>query len=262
MSIVRCTDEKPNPALGTGLRECDLHSQRKRLIGYAVFAALLGLAFLNPLVTLAIYAAGTDIHSHVLLIPFISAYLIYLRRNELPKSYQSSLGPASLLLIVGSSAFLVSWNLQRSDPPIHPGDYFSLIAFSFVSLLTAGGFLFLGRKWMAAAAFPIAFLTFMIPLPDRMLNWLETVSQLASAEMAALFFTVTGVPMLREGTIFSLPGIVIAVAQECSGIRSSCVLFITTLAASYLFLKSPWRRGVLMAFVIPLQLCAMAVASG
>jgi exosortase/archaeosortase family protein len=51
-----------------------------------------------------------------------------------------------------------------------------------------------------------------------------------------------------------LPGIVIQVAQECSGIRSSLVLFITSLLASYLFLKSPWRRAVLVSLVIPLAI--------
>jgi len=49
-----------------------------------------------------------------------------------------------------------------------------------------------------------------------------------------------------------LPGIVIQVAQECSGIRSSWVLFITSVVASHLFLKSTWRRVALVAFVIPL----------
>jgi exosortase/archaeosortase family protein len=51
-----------------------------------------------------------------------------------------------------------------------------------------------------------------------------------------------------------LPGIVLEVAQECSGIRSSWVLFITSLLASNLFLKRPWRRIVLVAFVIPLAI--------
>ena len=51
-----------------------------------------------------------------------------------------------------------------------------------------------------------------------------------------------------------LPGIVLEVAQECSGIHSSWVLFITSLVASHLFLESPWRRIVLVAFVIPLAI--------
>ena len=128
------------------------------------------------------------------------------------------------------------------------------MAFSFICLFAAGGFLFLGRKWMAAAAFPFAFLIFMVPLPDGIVNWLETVSKLASAEAAALLFSIAGTPALRDGTVFQLPGIAIEVAQECSGIRSSWVLFITSLLASYLFLKTPWRRAIVIALVLPLAI--------
>jgi exosortase len=75
---------------------------------------------------------------------------------------------------------------------------------------------------------------------------------LASADVSAAFFRMTGTPMLRDGNVFALPGIVIQVAQECSGIRSSWVLFITSLVASHLLLRSSWRRVALVAFVIPL----------
>ena len=56
----------------------------------------------------------------------------------------------------------------------------------------------------------------------------------------------------RDGTVFELPGIVLRVAQECSGIRSSWVLLIAGLLASHLLLKTRWRRILLVAFVIPL----------
>ena len=70
--------------------------------------------------------------------------------------------------------------------------------------------------------------------------------------MADWFFRATGTPVLRDGVIFQLPTIVIEVARECSGIRSSWVLFITSLVASHMLLTSTWRRVVLVAFVIPL----------
>jgi exosortase len=76
----------------------------------------------------------------------------------------------------------------------------------------------------------------------------------ASAEAAAFFFRLSGTPFLRDGVMFQLPGIGIQVAQECSGIRSSWVLFITSLVASNLFLTSPWRRAILVGFVIPLAI--------
>ncbi len=126
------------------------------------------------------------------------------------------------------------------------------MALAYVSFVAAGGFLFLGTKWMAAAAFPVSFLIFLVPLPDAAVSWLEHASVLASAEAAAMYFGIAGTALVRHGTVFELPGIVMQVAQECSGIRSSWVLVITSLLASHMFLRSPWRRLVLVAFVIPL----------
>ena len=105
---------------------------------------------------------------------------------------------------------------------------------------------------MKAAAFPVFFLVFMVPLPDQLVVILEDASTNASAEAANLFFSIARVPVFREGPVFHIPGIVIEVARECSGIRSSWVLFISSLLASYLFLVSPWRRAALIAVSIPL----------
>lgn len=133
-------------------------------------------------------------------------------------------------------------------------DGLALTTLAYVSVVAAGALLFFGSKWIAAAAFPIAFLIFMVPLPDAAVTRIETASVLASADVSALFFRMTGTPLLRDGNVFTLPGIVLLIAQECSGIHSSWVLFITSLVASHLFLASPWRRLLLVAFVIPLAI--------
>jgi len=221
-------------------------------LGFVIWLVSLAAVFALPLYQLAIHAARSNLHSHILLIPFVSAYLIYLQRESLPTKYYSSPGLAVIPLVAGSAAAAETWGLRSSAWPLSENDYLALMALSFVCFVAAGGFLFLGRKWMAAAAFPIAFLIFMIPMPDAMVDTLETASKLASTEAASLFFDITGTPVLREGTIFQLPNIVIQVAQECSGIRSSWVLVITSLLAANLFLKSTWRRAILVCFVIPL----------
>jgi exosortase len=105
---------------------------------------------------------------------------------------------------------------------------------------------------MRAAAFPLAFLAFMIPLPDAAVDALERALVAASADAAEMFFWVSGTPVFRQGNTLTLPGMVLEVVQECSGIRSTVVLFITSVLASHLFLKSSWRRVALVAFVIPL----------
>jgi exosortase C (VPDSG-CTERM-specific) len=226
----------------------------RRWLAFLFFIVGLIAAFANPLASLAIHAAGSDLHSHVLLIPFVSAYLIYNRRNHLPKEYDSSPGWAVVPLLVGVAALIAAWGGRVFGEPLTDNDYLALTTLSFICLLIAGGFFFLGRKWMAATAFPFAFLIFMVPMPEAMADILETASKLASAEAANLFFHLSGTPVFRNGTVFQLPNITIQVAQECSGIRSSWVLFITSLLAGNLFLKSNWRRMLLICFVLPLAI--------
>ncbi len=210
--------------------------------------------FASPLLSLATYSAGSDLNSHILLIPFITVYLIYVQRHRLPKSYVSSPGwaigfSAAGLVILGAALQLFPF----AGSPSH-NDRLGLMTLAFLCFLVTGALGFLGRKWMVAAVFPFAFLIFMIPLPDRATEVLETTSKLASAEVANWFFQLSGVPVLRDGMVFQLPGIAIEVAQECSGIRSSWVLFMTSLLASHVLLRSPWRRIVLVAAVIPLAI--------
>jgi exosortase len=102
--------------------------------------------------------------------------------------------------------------------------------------------------------FPLFFLAFMIPLPEAAVDFLENASKEASAEVANWLFIISGTPALRTGTVFQLPGISIMVAKECSGIRSSLVLVITSLLAANMFLRTTWRRALLVGAVIPLGL--------
>jgi exosortase C (VPDSG-CTERM-specific) len=206
------------------------------------------LFFIKPLSALAVYALGSDLNSHIVLVPFIAGYVLSLRWRALPLSRASSYLPAAVLGAIGG-AFLVAAIMSTT---ISWNDHLALETSAFLCLLWASGFVVLGREWMRAAAFPLAFLIFIIPMPEAMVDWLETASKYASADAAGMFFTLFGVPNVREGVVFHLPRISIQVATECSGIRSSWVLFITSLLAAQLFLRSNWRRAILVAFVIPL----------
>jgi exosortase C (VPDSG-CTERM-specific) len=223
-----------------------------RIWAGACFAiALLGV-FARPLLALINYAAGSDLYSYILLIPFVSAYLLYLRRNQLPKAYVVDLPRAMVFLAAGVGSFAFTYWLHFGEQSSAKADYLTLQTLSFLCCLVAGGFFFFGRAWMQAAAFPLAYLIFMVPMPHSMRNALELASKSASAEVANLLFHLSNVPFLRAGAVFQLPNITIEVAQECSGIRSSWVLFMTSILAANLFLKTSWRRIVLVVFVIPL----------
>jgi exosortase C (VPDSG-CTERM-specific) len=218
----------------------------------ACFAVVLLAAFGQPIWVLANYAARSQLYSYILLVPFVSGYLLYLRRDQLPKNYvlDLPLGIVSLATGLGVLMFTYCLDFVGRAPAIN--DRLALLTLSFLCCLAAGGFFFLGRDWMRAAAFPLAYLIFMVPMPDAMADALESASKYASAEVANVLFHLSGTPFLRAGAIFQLPNITIEVAQECSGIRSSFVLFMTSILAANLFLKTQWRRFALVAFVIPL----------
>ena len=225
----------------------------RRFWGGVCFVIVLLAAFGLPLLGLANYAGHSSLHSYILLIPFVSGYLLYIRRDQLPKKCVADLPLGIMLLACGLGIFLFN-RVHFTRPAPVDNSYFVLLSLSFLCCLAAGGFFFLGRDWMQAAAFPLAYLIFMVPMPDAMADALETASKYASAEVANVLFHLSGTPFLRGGLIFQLPNIKIEVAQECSGIRSSWVLLMTSILAGNLFLKTPWRRFALVAFVIPLAI--------
>src|SRR5438874_13520700 len=218
-----------------------MQEQTWRFWSGVCFAIVLLVVFAWPLFMLISYVAGSQLHSYALLIPFVSAYLLYLRRDQLPKNYASDVRLGTLFLVAGLGVLAFTSWLDFTGRALSVNSRIMLLTFSFLCCLAAGGSFFLGRPWMRAAAFPLGFLIFMVPMPDTMADALETASKYASAEVANLLFHLSGTPFLRAGLVFQLPNITLEVAQACSGIRSSWVLFITSILAANLFLKTPWR---------------------
>jgi len=180
------------------------------LIAYVV---LLTLLFIQPLTRLMMYAAYSDVHPHILLVPFVTAYLLYVQRASLPASGSRSTVGTALTGGIGLAALAAGIGWRGS---VSLNDELALMALAFVSFVAAGGFLFLGSKWMAAAAFPVALLIFMVPPPDAARHRLERASALGSRDAAALYFSLTGTPFVRHGKVFQLARIVLEVAQGCS----------------------------------------------
>jgi exosortase C (VPDSG-CTERM-specific) len=217
-----------------------------RNFGFALAAVI--LAFAKPLFDLVQFALSSDTFSHVLLVPFISAYLASLRR----KSAVLNPAPASSGMFVALSVgvvLLVTW-LIVSSPDLR----LCLSTLAFVCFVFAAAFRFLGTAAAREFAFPLGFLFLMAPLPTVIMDPLELFFQHASAWAAAVMMKVSGLPALREGLFFLLPGLRIEVAQECSGIRSTLVLFITSLIAGHLLLRNPLHRAILAASIVPIAI--------
>jgi exosortase C (VPDSG-CTERM-specific) len=225
-----------------------------RIRGLAAFAVVLMICFARPLWTLAGYSLHSELYSHILLIPLISLYLIWPKRRNLALDSLPARGFAWLPMLVGASLLLACLLALRSGWKPAAEDYLALMTFSFLSFLAGGCFLFLGKETLRQIAFPAAFLIFLAPFPVFLRQAIESFFQHGSAAAADVLFWLSGMSVFREGMDFHLPGFSLQVAPQCSGIRSSLVLFITSLVAGHLFLVSPWRRAILTLAVIPLAL--------
>ena len=228
-------------------------AHRARFRGFLIFASIIILAFLAPLINLVKFVSGDRGYQHVLLIPFISIYLIRENRSKLSGSNKTSLFPAIAFACVGAA--VIGFILSGVTPRLG-ADYCALIALSFWSFILAGAFFFFGAETLRQIVFPLAFLVFAIPVPNFIVHGTEILLQHASAEASAWMMSAINLPYFRaeNGLEFKLPGIPIRVAEECSGFNSSFVLFIVSLLGGYLFLTSPWRRAFLTIAVIPLAI--------
>jgi exosortase C (VPDSG-CTERM-specific) len=218
---------------------------------FLVFASLLTLCFVLPLAHWVRFALNSGLFSYVLLVPFISGYLIWIRRKDVGSESGRSLLPAAFLAAIGLGVLAAGMVGSAENALTYQ-------MLSYCCLLWGGGFAFLGMQIMRALAFPALFLIFVAPIPPSIVTLLEAALQRASAEVAYRFIAWSGIPILRSGFDFHMPRFSLSIAPQCSGIRSSLVLFITSLVAGYLFCRNARARWILALFVIPLGIARNA----
>lgn len=218
---------------------------------FLVFAAFTFLALVmafEPLRELMNSSANSGYYSHIVLIPLVSGFLLFQDRKAIFSSPGPICLPSLALLACGVALYSFGY-IQGSS--LNQNDYASLLTFSAIVFWAGALVMLYGVKSFPKASFPILFLVFMIPIPSLLMDKIIYALQMGSAEAAELIFSIIGVPFQREGFIFHLPGVSIEVAEQCSGIRSSLALFITSILAGHFFLDKLWKKFVLGLIVFP-----------
>ncbi|HZD12329.1 MAG TPA: exosortase/archaeosortase family protein [Candidatus Binatus sp.] len=204
---------------------------------------------LEFVLTLSIQGGRFGHYSHIVLIPFLSIYLLYLGRKEIFSNVESSPWLGSFVTGVG---VVLVWN--TSTAPVDPLDGLSHTMLSMVVLCWGAFLLHFGAKAFRKAYFGLLFMLFMVPLPSLLLDNIIGFLQGATAEGVDFMFGALRIPVFRQNEVFALSNLTIQIAEECSGIRSSIALFISSLVAGHLFLGSTWTKLVLVTVVIPLTI--------
>jgi len=219
------------------------------------FVALCGLSLIlwwHPLRSTLGLALQQDEFTHILLILPISAALIYLEWKSRKARPEPNFRIGSVLLFLAILIGLIGdWGRRAASPA--PDVQLSLSMFALV-IWWVGAFVFcFGDRISRMCLFPLCFLLWLIPLPRFALGTIVSLLQQGSAWAAHVLFAAVGVPVAQDGVLLSIPGLTVQVAQECSSVRSSSILLVTTMVLAQLLLRSPWRKALVVGVAVPLS---------
>ena len=191
-------------------------------------------------------------YSHGVLIPFLSAYLVWRQRDELRTLRFTGSWWGLALIAAGALMWLVGdlatiyWIVQ----------YGFLVALYGVVLALTGGPVF-RRLWM-----PLLILVFMIPLPAFFNNTLSLQMQLWSSWLGVAIIRLAGISVFLEGNVIDLGPMQLQVAEACDGLRYLFPLMTLSFMMAYLFRAPLWKRLFLFAAAIPIAILMNSLRIG
>jgi exosortase len=220
-----------------------------------VFLVLLSVALFasswSAIRDLVAYATDWDNTnaSQVLMIPLITATLIYLRRKTIFQQLKYDIVPGALIMIAGGAILAFG---KTAGLNLEKGDRLALAIFPILVIWWGGFLLFYGARAFKAALFPLLFLILCLPIPSPIMDPTIFVLQHASADVSYVLLKSTGMPIYKEDVVLHVPNLDVVVARECSGIRSGISLLILSLLAGNVALHSWTRKIALLLAAIPI----------
>jgi exosortase len=228
-----------------------VQAKRTRIVIFALLSILPVIFVWFTMKALAAVTLRDDTYSHIPLIPVISLFLIYLQRQRILARPSSAWKVGSTFAAIGIVCLALGngntwhWSMENA---------LSMAMLGVVLTWTGSFALCFGDRALREARFPFLFLLFMVPLPEFVLHRTIVFLQQESSDASAFIFNVLGVPFLRQGFDFALPGIAIRVAEECSGIRSTLALLMMAVLVSHWSLRSFWKKVLLCLLVLPVAI--------
>lgn len=213
------------------------------LLGLLTMSLLL---WWHPILQLFHLAWKQEQYSYILLILPVSLYLLATEKSSHSSPTTAWLPGCFLLFTAGLIALCAAL--------VNGSNRLSLAILSLIVFWIGSYVLCFGWRTVLELRFPVLFLFFLVPLPAASMDKVIFLLQYGSTQVVYFLFRLFGIPVAISGFELSLPGLNIEVAKECSGIRSSCTLLVTSVVLSYLYLRSSWRQAVVWVLVLPLTI--------
>src|SRR5882724_2322441 len=191
-------------------------------------------------------------YSHGIIIPVLSAVLIWRQREELRRLpfTGSWLG---IVLIAAGLALRVFGEATTLKTVEHYA--FLLVIWGLILALT--GPVIFRRLWM-----PLLMLLFAIPLPSLFNNALSLQLKFLSSQLGVAVIRAAGVSVLLEGNIIDLGSYKLEVAEACSGLRYLLPLMTLAFVVAYLYRGPMWKRTVIFLSSIPITVVMNSLRIG
>ncbi|MFZ0952185.1 MAG: exosortase/archaeosortase family protein [Candidatus Sulfotelmatobacter sp.] len=217
---------------------------------FFILAAISLAIWWSPITSSFALALHDEQYTHILMILPISAALIFMDWKPPEPFERLSVVVGSVLLAAAASGiFFMKWGAVA----LFPDERLAANMLALVIWWIAAFILCFGLRATRRALFPLCFLFGLVPFPDFVLNPVVKLLQQGSAAAAHLLFAAAGVPVQQRGLLLHIPGLTVEVARECSSIRSSSMLIVTTMVLAQLLLRSPWRKALIILVAIPLS---------
>jgi exosortase len=186
--------------------------------------------------------ARDSYYSHGILVPFVSAFLIWQKRDELAVIPKTPSKWGLPILYTGVALHLISALLRV---------YFSS-GFSLLIVLIGLVLHLYGDKVFRKIWFPILFIIFMLPTPLVIITWASFKLKLFAAQISAFLLNKMGIMAIREGSMIYMRESYVVVDDVCSGLRSLISLTALGSLFAYMFKGPVWKKTLLFLSTIPI----------
>ncbi len=174
-------------------------------------------------------------YSHSYLVPLVSVFLAWRKREYLAKLPRV---PANwgFLFLIGACLLVILSDLLG----------FRILAqLGMIPMLAGFALIFFGWRFVQALWFPMAFLLFMIPLPQSLTTSITFRLKIMAADGAVWLCNAIYLPMLRDGSYIYIGDDRLLVGDVCGGMRSLIALLALGALVAYMSETRWWARAVI-----------------
>lgn len=204
-------------------------------------------------------ALRNDGYTHILLVLPVSAVLIALRLRDSAGQISPSLRGGVAMLAAAALIGIIGLRWERVDVTAVVGMRWTIEMLALAVWWMGAFVLCFGTRLARHCAFPLLFLLWLVPMPEIALRYVVVSLQHGTAWLTREMFAMVGVPVTGSGTVVTVPGLSVEVAEECSSIRSSMILIVVATVMAGLMVRSYWSRLIIILISIPLAVAKNAL---